>query len=72
MPTPVRAHWSHSTRGRRFRVERHTRYGPEHTAKWKHLVADIRRRNRRRGTHYNPEAVATSVLGRSGTFRGER
>jgi len=67
MPTPVKAHWSRRG-GKRFRVKKSMRFGPEHTARWKRLVADVKEENRRRGTHYSPEAVATARLGYAGTF----
>lgn len=63
MPTRVRSHIAR--RGRtRYRVRSYVRYGPEHTAKWKRLVSELRRK----GGVASPEAVATKVLGRKGTF----
>ena len=64
MPSVVESHNSHTARGRKYRVRKFIRYGPEHTAKWKRLVADLKRdRN-----VSDPYAVATGVLG-SKSFR---
>jgi hypothetical protein len=61
MPTRVKSHWSHTSKGKRVRVRSFVRFGPEHTAKWKRLVVDLRKR----GNVKSPEAVATSVLGKA-------
>lgn len=62
MPTPVKSHTSHSVKGRKFRVKRYVRMGPEHTKAWKDLVKAVQDSNRERHTRYNPYAVATAVL----------
>jgi hypothetical protein len=63
MPSPVKAHLA-TRAGRRYRVRSFTRYGPEHSAKWKRLVRDLKRQ----GNVKSPEAVATAVLGFKGTY----
>jgi hypothetical protein len=72
MPSRVKGHLAH--RGRtRYRVRPYIRYGPEHTAQWKRMVAAIRREDRKRGIAsrhyvYYPEAVATARLGFERTY----
>jgi hypothetical protein len=72
MPSRVKAHFA-TRAGKRYRVRSFTRYGPEHTAKWKRMVAAIKRGDRKRGLPsesyvYSPEAVATMRLGFKGTY----
>ena len=68
MPSEVAGHVSHSSRGRRFYVRPFIRNGPEHTAKWRRLVADLRRE----GEVRNPEAVATATLGEASFTKRKR
>ena len=63
MPSRVKAHLA-TRAGRRYRVRSFTRYGPEHSAKWKRLVRDLKRQ----GNVKSPEAVATATLGYEGTY----
>jgi hypothetical protein len=68
MPTPVRRHLSHSRSGRPEVVRRYIRNGPEHSVKWKKLVAQIKAE----GSADNPEAVATSILGQRSFLKRSR
>ena len=69
MPTKVRRHYSHTRGGKRTVVRSYVRTGPEHSARWRELVAEIREK----GYASSPEAVATKILGdRSFTSKERR
>jgi len=71
MPTRVKRH--EARRGRTvYQVKTYVRKGPEHSARWKRMVAAIRKNLGRRSSSYSPEAIATFNLGMASYTKAEQ